>query len=180
MDEQPPPAPPVQSMQLPEKPSKWPMVFGVIGIILGALGLLGSCCGVISPLVWPRYIQWLESMEGVVVLAATNRPDIVDNALLRAGRFDRLILIPAPDRDARLQILKIHTKEMPLDSSVNLDEIDLDKMAIDLDAEGLAADVVAARTSCRSIDYEIDDGKGKTDSKSFDTCRAADGSWEIL
>jgi transitional endoplasmic reticulum ATPase len=62
-------------------------------------------------------------MEGVVVLAATNRPDIVDTALLRAGRFDRLILIPAPDRDARLQILKIHTKDMPLDDSVNLEEL---------------------------------------------------------
>jgi transitional endoplasmic reticulum ATPase len=68
-------------------------------------------------------IDGLESMEGVVVLAATNRPDIVDNALLRAGRFDRLILIPAPDKAARLAIFKIHTKEMPLDSSVNLEEL---------------------------------------------------------
>jgi transitional endoplasmic reticulum ATPase len=68
-------------------------------------------------------IDGLESMEGVVVLAATNRPDIVDNALLRAGRFDRLMLIPAPDRDARLAIFKIHTKDMPLDDSVDLDEL---------------------------------------------------------
>jgi transitional endoplasmic reticulum ATPase len=68
-------------------------------------------------------IDGLESMEGVVVLAATNRPDIVDNALLRAGRFDRLMLIPAPDREARLSIFKIHTKEMPLDDSVNLEEL---------------------------------------------------------
>jgi transitional endoplasmic reticulum ATPase len=62
-------------------------------------------------------------MEGVVVLAATNRPDIVDNALLRAGRFDRMILIPAPDKEARLEIFKIHTKEMPMDESVNLNEL---------------------------------------------------------
>jgi transitional endoplasmic reticulum ATPase len=68
-------------------------------------------------------IDGLESMEGVVVLAATNRPDIVDNALMRAGRFDRMILITAPDREARLAILKIHTKDMPLDSSVNLEDI---------------------------------------------------------
>jgi hypothetical protein len=60
-----PPVPPVQSVQLAETPSKWPTVFGVIGIILAALGVLGSCCGAISPLVWPRYIQWLEGMEGV-------------------------------------------------------------------------------------------------------------------
>jgi transitional endoplasmic reticulum ATPase len=68
-------------------------------------------------------IDGLESMEGVVVLAATNRPDIVDSALMRAGRFDRLLLITAPDLAARLQILKIHTKEMPLDDSVNLDDL---------------------------------------------------------
>jgi transitional endoplasmic reticulum ATPase len=68
-------------------------------------------------------IDGLESMEGVVVLAATNRPDIVDNALMRAGRFDRMILITAPDKDGRLAILKIHTKDMPLDSSVNLEDI---------------------------------------------------------
>jgi transitional endoplasmic reticulum ATPase len=83
-------------------------------------------------------IDGLESMEGVVVLAATNRPDIVDNALLRAGRFDRLILIPAPDRDARLQILKIHTKDMPLDSSVSLEEIaDSTDGFVGADLEGL-------------------------------------------
>jgi hypothetical protein len=65
MNQEFPPAPPVQSVELAETPSKWPTVFGVVGIILAALGLLGGCCGVISPLVWPRYIQWLESMEGV-------------------------------------------------------------------------------------------------------------------
>ncbi len=68
-------------------------------------------------------IDGLEDMEGVVVLAATNRPDIVDNALLRAGRFDRLILIPAPDLEARKSIFKIHTIGMPLDESVNLDDL---------------------------------------------------------
>ncbi len=68
-------------------------------------------------------IDGLESMEGVVVLAATNRPDMLDPALMRAGRFDRLVMIHAPSRDARVQILKIHTKDMPLDSSVNLEDI---------------------------------------------------------
>ncbi len=67
-------------------------------------------------------IDGLETMEGVVVIAATNRPDILDRALLRAGRFDRLVLIPAPDKKARLEILKIHTREMPLDN-VNLEEL---------------------------------------------------------
>jgi transitional endoplasmic reticulum ATPase len=56
----------------------------------------------------------IEDMNGVVVIAATNRPDIVDPALLRPGRFDRLIYVPAPDKKARLEIFKIHTKAMPL------------------------------------------------------------------
>jgi transitional endoplasmic reticulum ATPase len=56
----------------------------------------------------------IQDLEGVVVLAATNRPDIMDSALLRPGRFDRLIYVPAPDEGARLNILKIHTKNMPL------------------------------------------------------------------
>jgi transitional endoplasmic reticulum ATPase len=60
----------------------------------------------------------LESLEKVTVIAATNRPDIVDPALLRPGRFDRLVLIPVPDQAARLSILKVHTKPMPL---VNVD-----------------------------------------------------------
>ena len=59
-------------------------------------------------------IDGLESMEGVIVVGATNRPDIIDPGLLRPGRFDRLILIPAPDKKARFEIFKIHTKEMPI------------------------------------------------------------------
>ncbi len=61
----------------------------------------------------------IENMEGVVVIGATNRPDIIDPALLRPGRFDRLIYIPPPDRETRLKILQIHTRNMPLDN-VNL------------------------------------------------------------
>jgi len=54
------------------------------------------------------------SLEGVVVIGATNRPDILDKALLRTGRFDRLVFVGAPDRDSRLSIFKVHTKSMPL------------------------------------------------------------------
>jgi transitional endoplasmic reticulum ATPase len=65
----------------------------------------------------------LESLEGVMVLAATNRPDMIDPALLRAGRFDRLLLIPVPDRDSRLEILKVHTRDMPLRKDVSMKEM---------------------------------------------------------
>ncbi len=57
----------------------------------------------------------ITSLEGVVVIAATNRPDIVDPALLRPGRFDRLVFIPPPDTEARKRILEVHTRKMPLE-----------------------------------------------------------------
>ncbi len=69
----------------------------------------------------------LETLEGVVVVGATNRPDMVDPALLRTGRFDRILLVPAPDRGARLEILKVHTKGMPLEN------VDLNELAEELD-----------------------------------------------
>jgi len=67
-------------------------------------------------------IDGIEELGEVCVIAATNRPDIVDPALLRPGRFDRLILVPAPDEKVRLAILKVHSKNMPLEN-VNLEEL---------------------------------------------------------
>jgi len=64
----------------------------------------------------------IEGLDKVVVMAATNRPDIVDPALLRPGRFDRLILIPIPAGPARLPILKIYGKSMPL-KGVDLEQL---------------------------------------------------------
>jgi len=69
-------------------------------------------------------LDGLEELQRVIVLAATNRLDIMDPALLRAGRFDRLLQVPAPDKKARLEILKIHTAKNPLAS-----DVDLEKMA---------------------------------------------------
>ena len=68
-------------------------------------------------------IDGLESMEGVVVIGATNRPDIIDQGLLRPGRFDRLVLIHPPEKTARLEIFKIHTKDMPLSKDVSLEDL---------------------------------------------------------
>ncbi len=65
----------------------------------------------------------IEPLTNVVVIAATNRPDILDPALLRPGRFDRLIYVPPPDKKARLEILKIHTRKMPLAEDVDLEVI---------------------------------------------------------
>ena len=61
-----------------------------------------------------------ESRGNVGIIAATNRPDILDPALIRPGRFDRIIEVPFPDEEGKLEILKIHTKNMTLDSDVDL------------------------------------------------------------
>jgi len=68
-------------------------------------------------------LDGLEELKDVVVIAATNRPDILDPALLRSGRFDRLLMIGAPDKLGRYEILKIHTAQMPNSEDVNLDEL---------------------------------------------------------
>src|ERR687893_1082039 len=68
-------------------------------------------------------LDGLEILTNVVVIGATNRPDIIDPALLRPGRFDRILYVPPPDRDSRLQIIKIHTKKKPLAEDVNIEEL---------------------------------------------------------
>ena len=64
-----------------------------------------------------------ESNEGVILIAATNRPDVLDPALLRPGRFDRQVVVPTPDVKGRLKILEVHTRKTPLADNVNLEVI---------------------------------------------------------
>jgi cell division protease FtsH len=64
-----------------------------------------------------------EGNEGVIIIAATNRPDVLDPALLRPGRFDRQVVVPQPDLNGRLAILKVHTKNIPLDENIDLEKI---------------------------------------------------------
>jgi len=68
-------------------------------------------------------IDGLEELNNVLIIGATNRLDIVDEALLRPGRFDRIIKVPNPDEKGRLHIFEIHTKKKPLDSDVKISEI---------------------------------------------------------
>ncbi|MBW9223048.1 CDC48 family AAA ATPase [Methanothermococcus sp. SCGC AD-155-E23] len=68
-------------------------------------------------------LDGLEEPKDVVVIAATNRPDILDPALLRPGRLDRVLLVPLPDKKARLEIFKVHTKKMPLAEDVDLEKL---------------------------------------------------------
>jgi transitional endoplasmic reticulum ATPase len=80
----------------------------------------------------------LEDLKGVVVIGATNRPDIIDEALLRPGRFDRILEIPLPDKEARRQILNIHLRKKPLNPDVNLEEL------VELTDKCTGADIAAA------------------------------------
>ncbi|MHA1648881.1 MAG: AAA family ATPase, partial [Candidatus Helarchaeota archaeon] len=68
-------------------------------------------------------IDGIEDLKNVAIIASTNRPDIIDPALLRPGRFDALLKVPAPNREERLEILKVHTKNMPLAEDVDLNSI---------------------------------------------------------
>jgi transitional endoplasmic reticulum ATPase len=68
-------------------------------------------------------LDGLEELKGVTVIAASNRPDIIDPALLRPGRFDRLLYIPPPDVESRFEIIKIHTKNKPLAGDIDLNHL---------------------------------------------------------
>jgi transitional endoplasmic reticulum ATPase len=98
-------------------------------------------------------IDGMEGMEGVVVIGATNRPDIIDPGLLRAGRFDRLIKVGAPDEDARHAILKVHAAKMPLGKDVDLKDLaKLTKGYVGADLEALCreAAMIALREDRKS------------------------------
>ena len=72
-------------------------------------------------------LDGMENMHGVVVLAATNRADMIDPALLRPGRFDKIIQIPLPDKESRKSVIEIHAKDIPLADGA--DKVDFDKIA---------------------------------------------------
>ena len=101
-------------------------------------------------------LDGIESLYGVVVLAATNRADMLDPALLRPGRFDKIILVPMPDKEGRKKILEIGTKDIPIDREPknelgkNPDYVDLEKIA-DV-ADGLSgADVASIANTAVSL-----------------------------
>ena len=101
-------------------------------------------------------LDGIESLHGVVVLAATNRADMIDTALLRPGRFDKIVLVPMPDKEGRKKILEITTKDIPIvkDSITNgvknPDYVDLDKIAEATDGMS-GADVAAIANTAVSL-----------------------------
>ena len=96
-------------------------------------------------------LDGMENMRGVVVLAATNRADMIDPALLRPGRFDKIIQIPMPDKESRKKIIEINAKDVPAITEPNDPErVDFDKLAEMTD--GLSgADVAAIANTAVSL-----------------------------
>jgi len=100
----------------------------------------------------------LEELNDIVVIAATNRPDILDSALLRPGRFDRLLFVGTPSKEERLEILKIHTRDMPLAKDVNLDKIaekTEDYSGADIEAVCREAGLLTLRKDIKSKDVKL-------------------------
>ncbi|WP_256402507.1 CDC48 family AAA ATPase [Halorubrum salinum] len=102
-------------------------------------------------------LDGLESLEDVVVIATTNRPDLIDSALLRPGRLDRHVHVPVPDEEARRKILEVHTRNKPL-----ADDVDLDALArktegyvgADIEAVAREASMNASREFIGSVSRE--------------------------
>ncbi len=99
--------------------------FDEIDAIAPTRGSLGSDSHVTERVISQLLTEMdgLEVLSNVIIIAATNRPDIIDAALLRPGRFDRLLYVPPPDKEARMQILKIHTSKKPLADDVNIETV---------------------------------------------------------
>lgn len=98
-----------------------------------------------------------ESSEGVIVMAATNRPDVLDPALLRPGRFDRNIAVPMPDVKGREAILKVHTRKMPLSPGVSIEKVARGTPGFSgADLESLANEAAlrAARRDAKKVEQE--------------------------
>ena len=106
-----------------------------------------------------------ETNEGVILIAATNRPDVLDKALLRRGRFDRQIVVDLPDVRGREGILKVHTKQIPLSKEVNLDTIAKGTPGFSgADLANLVneAALLAARRTKKKVDMnDLEDSKDK-------------------
>ncbi|MCW3976150.1 MAG: CDC48 family AAA ATPase [Candidatus Bathyarchaeota archaeon] len=107
-------------------------------------------------------LDGVESLQDVAIIAATNRPDIIDPAVLRPGRIDKMIYVPAPDAKALKEIFKIHTKEMPLSTDVDIDQlakISVGYSGADVEALCREAALIALRRDINAKEVTLRDFK---------------------
>ena len=128
-------------------------------------------------------ISGLEELHNISVIAATNRPDIMDPALLRPGRFERLILVPPPDEKARPEILKLYTQKMPLGKDVDLKKLaeklegytgaDIEALCREAGITALREDIKAKTVSQKHFDEALERVKPTIDPKVMDQFKKA-------
>jgi len=115
----------------------------------------------------------LQELNDVVIIAATNRPDIIDTALMRPGRFDRIILVPVPDKKTRKQVFSVHTKGMPLAKDVDMTELvektegyvgaDIESVCREAAILALREDIKSATISMKYFKLALDKVKPSVD-----------------
>ena len=130
----------------------------------------------------------IEETEGVIVLGATNRPDILDHALLRSGRFDRIILVGAPDVKERLAILKVHTKDMPLGKKVNLEAMaeategytgaDIEGICREAGIIALRRDIDAKKVSLEDFEAAMAEARPSVDKDTIEAYQRIMEAWK--
>jgi len=112
-------------------------------------------------------IDGINNLNDVVVIAATNRPDMIDPAVIRSGRFDRLIYVPGPDDLSRMQIFKLYTKNMPLEQDVDLNQLvimtrhcsgaDIEALCREAAMHALRRDVNAQKVTMKDFQITMED-----------------------
>ncbi|NOR84624.1 CDC48 family AAA ATPase [archaeon] len=120
----------------------------------------------------------LEGLEGVIIIGATNRPDIIDPALMRPGRFDRHVYVPVPDLDTKKMIFKIHTKNMPLSKDIHLLDLakksenyvgaDIEALCREAAINALRADMNAKEVTLKDFNAAFEKVKGSVDKKALE------------
>lgn len=135
------------------------LFFDEIDALVPQRGTLGDTTRVTERVIsqFLAELDGIEELKGVIVLAATNRIDIVDPAILRAGRFDLILELPIPDQKARIEILKIHTKGKPLAKNINLNELAQETK----DWTGADIEAMVRRASMQAVREVIERLKGK-------------------
>lgn len=120
-----------------------------------------------------------ENNSGIILIGATNRPELIDDALLRPGRFDKLIYVPCPNNYQRLDILKVVTKKIPLDKSVDLKRIaesaecysgaDVKNLCVEAGLHALTVDGMSAKTIRQEhFEYVLKTNRASFDVKSLE------------
>ena len=100
----------------------------------------------------------IEQLKDVIVVAATNRPDMIDKALIRPGRLDRNVYVPLPDEKTRLKIFQIHTRKKPLDH----ENVDLQKLASQTkDYSGAEIAAICNEAALAALEENLESGSGK-------------------